>query len=106
MTTEYTKRVADDGTVTESYSLNGKLHRDGAPAVIERKSDGSTKEEYYRNGQLFRPDSPVPAIVERNTAQDETTETYARDGKVYRVDLKFGPRSPMRNLHGDNKPQP
>ena len=106
MSTEYTRGIADDGTVTESYFQNGKLHRDDGPAVMERKADGSTTEKYYRNGQFFRPDSPAPAIVERNIAKDETTETYVRDGRVYRIDVKFGPRSPMRKLHGDNKVQP
>jgi len=96
MTTEYTKRVADDGAVTECYFLNGKLHRDDGPAVTEHKADGSTIEKYYRNGELFRPDAPTPVIVERNELEDSTTEHYARDGKIYRIVEYYGPRSPMK----------
>jgi hypothetical protein len=84
-------------TVTEQHFLDGKLHRDGAPAVIERKSDGSTTEKYYRNGELFRPDVPTPVVIERNTVEDSTTEKYAREGKVYRSVTEYGPRSPMRS---------
>jgi hypothetical protein len=106
MTTEYTKRVADDGTVTECYFQDGKLHRDGGPAVTERKADGSTTEKYYRNGELFRPDAPTPVIVERNVSKDSKTERYARDGKVYRSVTDYGPLSPMRNGNGQKPNSP
>lgn len=106
MTTEYTKRVADDGTITESYFLNGKLHRDDGPAVTERKADGSIVKKYYRNGELFRPDAPIPAIVERDETKDETTETYTRNGRAYRIVVKFGPRSSLQNPHSTNAPKP
>jgi len=38
MASEYIKSVADDGTVTETYSRDGKLHRDEGRAVIERRA--------------------------------------------------------------------
>jgi hypothetical protein len=35
MATQYTRITADDGTVTDEYFLNDKLHRDDGPAVTE-----------------------------------------------------------------------
>jgi len=106
MPSEYTRKAADDGTVTEHYYTNGKLHRDDGPAIIERKPDGSTTEKYYRNGDLFRPDAPTPVITERNVSEDSTTEHYARDGKIYRIVEHFGPNSPIRTGQGSKQNPP
>ncbi len=97
MSTEYTKKLADDGTITETYLKDGQLHRDDGPALIERKPDGSTSEKYYREGKLYRPEMPTPVVVEYNAAADSTSESFASDGSIYSTHIHYGPNSPMRN---------
>ena len=104
MTKEYTRKTADDGTVTESYYTNGKLHREDGPAVIEHRADGFAKEQYYLDGVLFRPNVPTPVVVERNVSEDSTTESYARDGKVYHIVTQYGPYSSMKTGGGCRPP--
>ena len=38
----------------EEYYRDGKLHREGGPAVVKRFADGSVIEEYYSDGELHR----------------------------------------------------
>lgn len=96
MSTEYTKKIADDGTITEIYLKDGQLHRDDGPALSERRPNGATVEKYYREGKLYRPDLPTPVVVEYNPVYDSTHESFARDGKIYEHHTSYGPNSPMR----------
>ena len=104
MTSEYSKRIDDDGTITEAYYKDGRLHREDGPAYIQLKADGSTLAKYYKDGQLYRPEIPRPVIVEYQKSIDSITETFSRSGEVYLIMETFGPNSPM-STRGRAKPQ-
>jgi len=87
---KYVKVTTDDGAVIECYyDGEEKLHREDGPASIERKTDGSLVEAFYRHGQLFRSDAPTPVIVKHNGRTGTITNSYARDGKVFRAEIVF-----------------
>jgi hypothetical protein len=48
----------------EVYYCNGKLHREGSPAVIRHNADGSIEEEYYRDGVK----QPTPKTPNKTSA--------------------------------------
>lgn len=90
----FTNRRHDGIVIEEKYYCEGKLHRDGAPAVIERSSNDGTvsKEEYWRNGVLHRDDGP--AVVLRNPDGSEFGQKQWRDGRfIPAADAKSSPTS-------------
>jgi hypothetical protein len=68
-----------NGTRTESYYHDGKLHREYGPAIVEANADGSWSEDYYRDGELHRADGP--AIIEVRAENGARTESYYRGGE-------------------------
>jgi hypothetical protein len=60
-----------DGSTYEEYRRDGKMHREGAPAQIERGSDGSVVlEEYFLHGErVLRAVQTKEAEAERVTAE-------------------------------------
>ena len=56
MTTQPTATIEYNGGAIEKWRDNeGRLHRDGAPALIAYRENGTiTYEAYYRDGQLHR----------------------------------------------------
>ena len=73
MYTEPEMTVDEDGT--EYWFLNGLLHREDAPAMIE--SDGSQR--WYLNNQLHRTDGP--AVILANG-----TQKWFLNGVLHRTD--------------------
>lgn len=57
----------------ESYYQNGKLHRNGGPAIVY----GEDRYAYYVNGQLHRRDGPA--------IKDGKTELYYQNGQLHRM---------------------
>ncbi len=68
------------GQTTETWTLNGKLHREDGPAKTLRQSDGSITEEYYFEGELYRDKGP--AFIEQD-ADGRYFEKYYRHGKLH-----------------------
>jgi hypothetical protein len=70
------------------YCVNGENHRDAAegPAVVQiDKVTGATLEEYWRNGVLHR--DGAPAIIDRiHCCFGGVTEMWFRDGQLHRGD--------------------
>ena len=63
---------------TEEYFLNGRRHRDGAPAVIRPLADGGWEEIWYEEGLVSRlPDQgPARIIYNRNGEIDREISIY------------------------------
>jgi len=76
----YRVEVDQNGTRTESYYHDGKLHREYGPAIVETNADGSWSEDYYGDGELDRADGP--ALIEV-AADGARTESYYRRGLPY-----------------------
>ncbi len=85
-------RNADSSVV--QYFRDGKLHREGGPAVAACYAHGPTEERYYRDGRLHREDGP--ASINRN-ADGSMEEEYCRNGKRHRDD---GPAHIVRFADG------
>jgi hypothetical protein len=81
MAEEYNKKIAADGSITESRSRDGVLHCDNSPAFIERFKDGSVYTAYFYEGKRHRDNGPA-VILERS------------DGSVYREYYLHGKRIP------------
>jgi len=80
---EHKQTVHPDGTVTEKWHKDGKLHRGDGPALVERYPDGTVIEWWCRNDKLHRIDGP--AYVERRP-DGTVVEGGYRNGVVHRED--------------------
>ena len=68
---------------SEIWYKDGKIHRDGHPAVIEYYSDGEIKTEaWYKDGELHRKDGP--AVVEYYRNGQKYIEEWYVNGKRHR----------------------
>ena len=65
-----------DGTSYQQYHSDGKLHRDGGPAYVEKCANGTVIEDWYRNGMRDRAD--VPAYVVRSADGSTRGEYYTK----------------------------
>jgi hypothetical protein len=83
------------GDATESYYINGELHREDAPARITTAPDGTRSEEWYRHDERDREDGP--AVISRN-GERLFFEHWFRDGLLHRDD---GPA--MTNFEDDGE---
>lgn len=81
MTTEPTKTFIDEyGYKTEEWRDNeGRLHRDGKPALIAYRENGNIYSEiYYQHGKEHRDNAP--ARITYNQDGNISREAYYRDG--------------------------
>ncbi|MDY5129814.1 ArdC-like ssDNA-binding domain-containing protein [Actinotignum urinale] len=81
MTTEPTTTFIDEsGYRTEEWRDNeGRLHRDGKPALIAYRENGNIEhEEYYKHGMPYRENGP--ATIYYNKDGSTRYEEYFRDG--------------------------
>ena len=86
-------RIVEDGAVfTETYLLDGELHReDGPAATMRRTRDGGIAwETWYRHGVLHRENGPAAIYYNLDTGRVEEIY-YFLDGKLQRKD--DGPES-------------
>jgi hypothetical protein len=84
------KRYKWNGDVeVEEYHISGNLHRDGAPARIERPYDDGTVyvEDYYSDGQRHRDNGPARII-------------YSGDGSIcYQEFWSRGVENRQKNMY-------
>ncbi|MDY5133556.1 hypothetical protein [Actinotignum urinale] len=75
-----------DGIIAyEAYWQHGQLHRDGAPALINYRENGNIwREQYWHDGRRHREDGP--AEIYYNKDGKITCEAYYRDGQLHRED--------------------
>jgi antitoxin component YwqK of YwqJK toxin-antitoxin module len=75
----------EDGSLrSESYYINGQLHRDEAPAIIEYFNQSIFSEGYYVNGEAHNEDGP--AIIRYYNNGCIRYESYYINGKLNRED--------------------
>ena len=77
---EHQLEYHDNGKVSEeSWSVDGKLHREDGPALIEYYENGTIeKEEWYINGECHRLDGPAVVNYDEDGCVD--TEEFYFDG--------------------------
>ncbi len=109
-------RIVENGSAfTETYLLDGELHRDDGPAAIMRRTcDGQVAwETWYRHGVLHREDGPAALYYNLETGRVEEIYFF-RDGKMARDDngpesIEFDPRTGQildAAWWRDDEPQP
>jgi hypothetical protein len=77
-------KVTDEGHVTgEEHYRDGKLHREGGPAVVWHYANGLTIEDYYRDGERHRESGPAHFM---RFVDGATEESYFRNGKLHCMD--------------------
>ena len=93
-------KIVENGAVfTETYLLDGELHRlDGPAATMRRTCDGGIAwETWYRYGVLHREDGPAAIYYNLDTGRVEEIYFFL-NGKLGRVDdgpesIQFDPKS-------------
>jgi hypothetical protein len=83
-----------DGSRTEEWWVDGKVHRTGAPAVLDFNADGSlSREVWFTNDKIDRADGP--AIVVRGHDGTILSEQWYHHG-VLDKSREPAPRSPVK----------
>jgi hypothetical protein len=78
------RRVYSDGNIEKHY-VNGVLHRDDGPAVIEYKDGKISKETYFLDGEKVTKE----AVEEyKQKVEDEKVHTIYLGNKKYKVNGK------------------
>ena len=93
-------RIVEDGHVfTETYLLNGELHREDGPASVTRRfKDGQVAwETWYRHGGPHREDGPAVINYNLETGRVEAI-FYFQNGQLCRTDggpecIEFDPKT-------------
>jgi hypothetical protein len=109
-------RIVENGSAfTETYLLDGELHReDGPAAIMRRTSDGRIAwETWYRHGKLHRQHGPAATYYNLQTGRVEEA-FYFREGRLEREDggpecIEFDPdNGRIRNASWwrNDEPQP
>lgn len=83
----------------EKYRMHGRLHRDGGPALVERRARSGSiiKECYFWKGRLHREGGP--ALIQYNSLGAVIEEIFYRNGRIYR-EPKEGPAVISRDDDG------
>ena len=81
-------RVRDNIAMVEKWCINGKLHREGAPARIERFNSGQISQEIWSlHGQWHREGEPARRVwYEDGQLQGEE---WCSNGKSHKIDGPF-----------------
>lgn len=73
-------------TEYKKYYVDGKLHREGGPAVEEFYDNGKTKSlSWYLDGKLKRDNRPSIVKLDKNTGAT-TYEEWNEDGKLHKIE--------------------
>lgn len=63
-------------TVIKKWYYNGKIHRDGGPAVIHFSNGNKFKELWYHYGNVHRDDGPAEIFYRNYKGTDYMTELF------------------------------
>jgi len=98
-----TQRDAETGTVVmERWMKDGRVHRDGAPALIHRDAiTGIVVDEiWFQNGKANRSDGPAQTLRKADTGRVYYTAWYKDDVKIK------PPSKPQRPKPSRKQPSP